>query len=327
MLHTRHASALTWRAAFLAVLLAGAAGPPADAADQLHIGIASPTFTFTPLQVGIDQGFFGRAGLEVDRQTFAGAAKLQQAMVANAADIALSGSTDFVYLVKGAPELAVAAFVGPPMGLGIIVADPKIRQWSDLRGKRIGVSSPSALTGWLALEFAHAQGWGSDGVNLVTLGGIVSAQGAALITGQVDAIASDTALGYELADKKQGRLLTASAAYVHDFVTNVTFASKTLMHDRPEVLRRFLAAWYETVAYMRSHKPETVAGSMAITGLTRSVTERQYDDSIAMFSTDGHITPTQLQKVAHAVTDVGMIETLPDLAPFYTDQFLPAKSS
>ena len=209
----------------LAAALALAFGAPARAAEPLRVGIASNTWTFAPLQLGIDQGIFAKAGLDVQMIVFAGAAKLQQGMVAGAADLAMSGSTDLVYLAKGAPEICVGGFVGLPEALGLIVTNGPIKTGADLRGKKIGVSSPSALTGWLGMEFGHAQGWPRDAITLVTLGGNVPTQAAALLTGQVDAIVSDTAVGYDLQSEGKGRLLMPSSAYVKNFVTNAIFTS------------------------------------------------------------------------------------------------------
>ena len=292
-------------------------------AATLRVGVASNTWTFTPLQVGIDQGIFRQAGLDLDTNIFAGAAKLQQAMVAGGADIALSGSTDLVYLVKGAPELCIGALVGPPMGLGLVVRNGPITKLADLRGKKLGVSSPSALTGWLGMEVAQSQGWPQDQITLVALGGNVPAQGAALLTGQVDAIVTDTALGDELQDRGQGHLMMPSSDYVHDFLTNAAFASRAVLDRRGDEVRRFMAGWYEAVRYMRGHKAETVTSALKISGLARSVVERQYERTITMFPTDGHITQAQLSLVAQAVVDVGMVDTKPDLTPFYSGAYLP----
>ena len=209
------------------------------------------------------------------------------------------------------------------MALGLVVREGPIRALADLKGKKIGVSSPAALTGWLAMELAHSQGWPGDAITLVTLGGSVPAQGAALLTGQVDAIVSDTALGDEFKDRGVGHLLAPSSAYVRDFVTNTAYASLAVIKDRPDELRRFLQAWYATVDYMRSHKAETVSSALKISGLSRGVVEHQYDETIGMFMTDGHISTSQLEHVAQAVVDVGMVDVRPDLAPFYTDRFLP----
>ena len=66
-----------------------------------------------------------------------------------------------------------------------------------------------------------------------------------------------------------------------------------------------------------------MASARRITGLPQGVTERQFDESLGMFSTDGHISDAQLKLVARAVVETGMIDRAPDLAAFYSSQFLP----
>jgi len=131
-------------------------------------------------------------------------------------------------------------------------------------------------------------------------------------------------VGYDLESRGQGRLLMPSSAYVKDFVTNVIYASTSLAKEHADTLRRFLAAYYEAARFARTHKQATVASGLKISGLPEAVVARQYDDTISMFSADGHITPAQLANVARAVVDVGMMDTKPDFAPFYDPQFLPA---
>ncbi len=310
-------------AAALCALLAG----PACAQESLRVGIASNTWTFAPLQVGIDHGQFAAHGLRIEPLVFAGAARLQQAMVGGAADIALSGSTDFAYLVKGAPEIVVGGFVRPPMGLGLIVADPAIRTVGDLKGRRIGVSSPSALTGWLAMELARSQGWPPEAIQLVSLGGVIAAQGAALVTGQVEAIFSDAALGYMLEQKGQGRVLLTAASFAPDFLTNVILAAKSTAATRPGAVRAFLAAWFDAVGWMQAHRAETVASARAITGLDESVVGREYDESLAMFTRGGAISTAELARVATAIADTGLTDRPADLGTYYSGAFLPPAAS
>jgi len=86
-----------WRASILAALGLAAlmlpvlGTPSAAAADaKLRVGkaIALP-FDFVPLDVGIQKGFFKKHGLDVEGTSFAGSAKLQQALAADAIDIGL----------------------------------------------------------------------------------------------------------------------------------------------------------------------------------------------------------------------------------------------
>jgi len=71
------------------ILLACALAAPARA-ETLRVGKAvGVAFSFVPLDVGIRQGLFAQNGIEIESTTFAGDARLQQAMAADGVDIAL----------------------------------------------------------------------------------------------------------------------------------------------------------------------------------------------------------------------------------------------
>ena len=58
-----------------ALALSGAA-----AAETIHAGTPSGrNFTFLPLRIGIEKGFFAKEGLDLEVTDFGGGAKLQQA--------------------------------------------------------------------------------------------------------------------------------------------------------------------------------------------------------------------------------------------------------
>src|SRR5258708_23343668 len=101
----------------LAAALAGAlACTAAQGAEPLRVGKAVPeAFSFTPLDIGIRKGFFGKNGVEVEASAFTGDAKLQQAMTANSIDMGIGSGPGMAFIVKGSPVKAVAAMARPPL--------------------------------------------------------------------------------------------------------------------------------------------------------------------------------------------------------------------
>ena len=308
--------------AALAALILGLA--PA-AAEPLRVGKAQPqAFSFVPLDVGIEKGLFKKYGLEVEGTGFAGGARLHQGMAAGAIDIALGSGPDLPFVLKGAPELAVAALAGPPLLLGIIVPyDGPVKSAEDLKGKKIGVASLSSLTGWLALELARQKGWGPNGVTPIALGGSFEGNVAAMKTGQVDAFIEASALGLQLEEKKEGRLLMPAADYVRDFHIHIIFASNKLTKEQPEALKSFLKGWFETISYMRQNKAETVAIAKRITGFDQAVEEREYDLVMPMFSVDGKFDQKGLATLRRSFVELGLLDKEPDMSTLYTERFLP----
>jgi NitT/TauT family transport system substrate-binding protein len=313
-------------AAAIAVL-AGALPSAAFAADKLRVGSPSvQSFSFLPLRVGTAHGFFAKHDIEPEEVTLNGSARLHQAMTAGSLDIALGAGPDLIFLVKGAPELAVANMAGPPLLMGVTVPyDSPAHTAGDLKGKRIGISTAGSLTQWLMLELARQKGWGADSLTYVTVGAELPNQVAALVTGQIDAVVSSSALGLELAEGKRGRLLFPASDIVHDFMIHAIFASEAMVRERPDAVRRFLQGWFETIAYMRSNKDETVRASQERTHFSTAVEAQQYDLVMPMFSTTGRFDPSALATIQRSFVDLKLIDKEPDLTKYCTERFLPAR--
>jgi ABC-type nitrate/sulfonate/bicarbonate transport system substrate-binding protein len=310
-------------ATVLALSLSLAPATPVLAADTIRVGTAAQGLLFVPLDVGIATGAYGKLGLDVQKLDFSGAAKLNQGMIAGATDIGLTGSTDFSFQVKGAPTRTVAAIVTSPADLGLSVGED-IRSVDDLKGKRVGVTQAGTLTYWLAVEFAHSQGWGEDGITTVPVGGHHADQLAAIVTGQVAGVMSHVELGMELAQQHRGRVLMDASDLVPGFMSNSITASTALIDNHPDVLRRFLKGWFETVAYMLAHEDESMSIASTATGMPKDLLQAEWHLVGHSFSRDGHITPQQMDQIATAITQIGLVSSKPDLSKYYDPQFLPS---
>jgi len=297
----------------------------AAAADKLVVGKAAPgAFSFVPPDIGREMGFFAKHGIEIETVGLSGSAKLHQAMAAGSIDIGVGAGSDMIFAVKGVPETAVANLAGPPLLLSFIVPwDSPVKTADDLKGKRMGVSTLNSLTQWLALELARQKGWGPDGLIFITVGAESAPQIAALVTGQIDALVSSTALGLSLAETHRGRDLMPTSSIVKDFMIHAIFASNRLIHDNPDAVRRFLAGWFETIAFMYANKDETVRMTRPITGFSEAIERQEYDIVMPMFSRDGKFEPKALAVLQRSFVELHLLDTTPDLSKYYTEAFLP----
>jgi ABC-type nitrate/sulfonate/bicarbonate transport system substrate-binding protein len=317
------------RALALATAFAVLAGPvaPAGAADRLRVGSPSvQSFSFLPLRIGMAAGFFAKYGVEVEEVTLNGSARLHQAMTAGSLDIALGAGPDLIFVVKGAPEIAVAHMAGPPLLMGVVVPyDSPVRTADELKGRRIGISTAGSLTQWLMLELARQKGWGPASLTYVTVGAELPNQVAALVTGQIDAVVSSSALGLELAETRRGRLLFPASDIVRDFMIHAIFASDRMARQNPDAVRHFLQGWFDSIAFMRSHKDETVRASRERTNFSLAVEEQQYDLVMPMFSSTGRFEPSALATLQRSFVELKLVDTEPDLTRYCTEAFLPAR--
>jgi len=301
--------------------------PAARAANKLRVGKAvAENWGNVPLDIGMQFGLFEKQGLEIEELIFAGGAKLAQAVTAGAVDIALSGGPDMVYVAKGAPEIAVGTIADTAAFMGISVGSQSTaRGIDDLKGKKIGVTSAGSTTYWLVDQLNRAKGWtGADMAIPVVIGGSPSAGFAGLKTGEIDADVGGTSTGYQLEEQNAGRLLLDCSEYVPSIELYVIFASTALVQQNPGAVRGFLKGWYDSVAFMKSHKAESVPIAAKVMGYTPRVAERMYDTLMAKFSTDGRFNPQAIEALRASFIDMKSLDAPSiDMSKFYTTAYLP----
>ena len=309
----------------LASVLAVAALAPAQAADTLRVGKSVlQNFGFVPLDVGMAQGLFKKEGVEVEPIIFSGGAKLAQAMVAGAVDIALSAGPAMAFTAKGAPYIAVATIDKSLKFMALNIGDKSpLRSVDGLKGKKIGVTSPGSLTYWIVGELNKSKGWtGADRATAVVIGGNPAAEYAALKTGHVAAAVGGIAVGYELEERHSGRLLAPVSDFVGPISMFVTFASKAILKTNPDAVGRFIKGWNATVAYMKSHRAETIAITSKVIGYAKPVSEKVYDELMPTFSDDGKFTKAALDRLFESFVALKRLDKSTDMSKLYDARFV-----
>lgn len=309
--------------ACVALALAMFAG--AAAADtKLRVGKAqAQQFAFVPVHIGVETGIFKRHGLDIEISNFGGDAKLLQALTADAIDIALGGGPTIAFVQKGTPMLGIAALADAPGTIMMVVLkDGPVKTEDDLKGRTVSVSTAGSLTYWLTKELSRSKGWGNDGIKIAPLG-TPTAQIAALKTGQIDGVVTETSSILRLEEEGVGRILVRFGNRIKDFHVHAAFASRKAIDGNPEAIRVFLAGWFESVRWMKDHKDQTVEIAARMADVPKTVAAKNYDEIMPVFSLDGRFRPKALEVLAGSFVDMGLLPDKPDMSKLYTEQFLP----
>jgi NitT/TauT family transport system substrate-binding protein len=313
-----------WAAGAIAVvfIFSGAA----SAQTTLRLGKAQANqFAFVPADVGVDTGIFKKHGIDLESSAFTGDAKEMQALTAGSLDIALGGGPAIATIVKGVPMKAVAAEANAPNTILLVVLkDGPIKTVDDLKGRTVSVSTAGSLTYWLTQQLSRAQGWGDDGIKIAPLGSSET-QIAALKTHQIDGVTTDGVTVYKFMETGDGRVLVKYGDRIKDFHVHVIYASDALIAGNPAALKAFLAGWFETIAYMRDHRQETIDIAVKHTGVSPTVAAASYDDTMPILSPDGRFSAKALDVLATSFVDTKALPSKPDMRTLYTEAFLPAK--
>lgn len=301
------------------------AARPGAAADHLDVGIPAPAYDFALLTVGIDAGLFTDQNFDVTPISLDGSAKLHQALIAGSIDIAMGAGTDFVFIAKGAPEKGIAAMAGPPNNMALIVAaNGPIKTVADLKGAKVGVSTVGSLTYWLAQQLSICEGWGPNGINIVSVGGM-QGEAAGLVSGNLQGGVGSLEGGLEMSDKGQGRVLLMFGDFVHPFLAHAIFATNKTITEHPDQIRRFLKAWFDTIAYSKTNKAQTIRFSQTVTHLNDANAEQVYLNETPMFSADGKFDLAAVDVVKKSLVDMGQVDKMPDNNDLFTEEFLPRR--
>ena len=310
--------------AALAALAAMMAAPSPAAADTLRVGKAGrEAFSFVPVDVGADVGIFKKHGLDLEISSFGGEARLQQGMAADSVDIGLSSGPGLAFIVKGSPIKGIAAMAGPPLLFALMVrTDDAVKTVADLKGKKVGVSTVGSVTSWIASEVSRQNGWGFDGITQVPIGDDAS-RIAALRTRSLDAAIVNLAVAINFVQRGEGRVLLRFNDLLKDFHVHVIFATDKAIAAKPETLGRFLQGWFDTIAFMRANKAETVAIASEVTHKDGAINARVYDELMPMFSDTGRFDAAALATLAKSYVELQLLPAEPDMRRLYSEAFLP----
>jgi NitT/TauT family transport system substrate-binding protein len=308
----------------LAGLFCLAALSPSLGAEVLRVGSDAPTsIPDCSTDIGLEHGIFARHGLDVETSTFFGASKGQPALIGGVIDVETGAGSEMAFIVKGAPELAVAKTVGAPADMAIAVRpDSKITDLSQLRGGKVAISNPGGTTEWLAKQVMKREHFAPNELTIVSAGDAAS-ESAVLRTRQVDAAVLDAVTAYSLETKGDARVLMSFGSIAPDFVRGVILARTELIEKRPEVLRAFLAAWFESAHVMLTNEDDAVACILRKIGGDPAVAHRVYHIVQTEMSPTGRFEPQALDALAQSFVDTGVLPGKPDMSKLYTEAFLP----
>lgn len=317
---------LAIRATISAILVVLLSAGKAHALDQLIVGRSVATaVTFTPLEIGERAGIWKRNGLALTIISFSGDAQLQQALTAGTVQIGLGSGPALAFLAKGVPAKAIAALGGRPYNICLVISRASgIDSIEGLKGRQIGVTTLGSLSHWLVLETSRRYGWkGRDALVPVPLGS-QRAQLAALSRGQITGYVTTAEEGFTDVLDGRGRIVLNYGDMLENFITHVCFARDDLIARHPDVARRFLLGWLETIDYMKAHQAQSVQLAAALLSLKPAVVAKSFPDEMATLSTNLAFEPRALAVLSRSFTDLGLLPKTPDMAQLYTNRFIPA---
>jgi ABC-type nitrate/sulfonate/bicarbonate transport system substrate-binding protein len=88
------------------------------------------------------------------------------------------------------------------------------------------------------------------------------------------------------------------------------------------VVKRFLAAWFETVAYVKANKAKSVEISARVLKSTPEIIGRAYDEQISMMQDNGKFDPDAIALIKKSLVEMEILEKAPPDDKMFTTKFV-----
>src|SRR5579871_1319648 len=283
----------------LAALTAGSAAARAE--DTLKVAIGQRgVFENAISELGQAQGIFAKHGLKLEILYTQGSGESQQAVISGAVDIGIGVGTlgTFSAFAKGAPIRVIGATMKGAYEFWYVPADSAIRSFKDATGKTVAYSTNGSSTNLMVNALAQQNG---VRVQPVATGSPVATLTQAM-SKQIDVGWSAAPIGIDQLNKGQIRIIAHGSdvpAFAGQTVRFV-LANADALKKNPEVFRRYMAAYRETLDWMYAD-PAAIKAYAAWAKISEDVARHTRDDFIPKANADPDVVAGLDEAMADAV--------------------------
>jgi NitT/TauT family transport system substrate-binding protein len=223
--------------------------------DPINIGVAGPAITLIYAYIAQDAGLWKKHGLDGQVVLFEAGSTLAQVARAGEVKFAInSAPATIASRVGGAETVIVAASVNTlPYS---VVTTKGITRWSDLKGKKIGISRFGSGTDTAIRLVCKRFGLDAAKDLVILQGGTQPTRLQALLAGSLDATLVSPPLDFTA--KKQGlNILVNIADLGIPYPQLIIETNDRFNRENPQIVKNFLKGFLEGVRYVATHKDET----------------------------------------------------------------------
>jgi NitT/TauT family transport system substrate-binding protein len=314
----------------IAAVCTASVSVPAVAADSVTFRLDWKIYgTHAPFFIAQKKGFFKAQGLNVEIKEGNGSSKVVKLMGTGGDTFAFAaGGSTLQGVTRGIPIKSVYGIMQKSPLAVISLAESKIAKPQDLIGKTVSTSGGGSGTAFFG-AFLRANAIASDKVQLAALGR--GGRNRALMAGKVAGM-----LGYSVTEvpklKSKGFKVTVMhfADWGMNTVANGIIVNTKTIKENPGLIKRFLKAITQGIAYAKAHPDEAVAHMHKLFPLSKPANlRRELDLTFAMLANEntkgkplGWQSEKDWNRTQNVLSKNGLIKKNMSIGNYYTNEFI-----
>jgi NitT/TauT family transport system substrate-binding protein len=253
---------------------------------RLTLGIPLDAASFTPVYVAAARTW-KQQGLDIELISFRGDAEVAQALAGNSVDLSLQSLDGLINLIN-AGQPVQGFYAGFYQSDFAWLAQPKIKQWKDLKGGTAGVSTYGSLTDQLTRYILKRNGLEPEKDVQIVQAGTTASMLAALKAGRL-ALAILSPPFKWMAQEAGFTRLGAQMDIAPQWPKHAYLAKTRLIEENPNTLRAFLRAHVAALRLARAEPAATIDILIERLKWTKDYAQRAYAETMPAYDERGRL--------------------------------------
>ncbi|GAB2916004.1 ABC transporter substrate-binding protein [Paraburkholderia jirisanensis] len=238
---------------------------------DIHLAAAGVGLPYLPFVIASSRGYFAQQGLHVDIGVYSGGAKALQALLGGSADVVAGAYSNTITMAAKGQHLVsfVTQADCPGFVFGVAkTSHDKIKSFADLKGKRVGVSSPGSSFHMGVDYLLSKSKLKPEDVVIIGVGSSSGAIAAAR-NGQVDALMTNDPVATVLEDSGDMVPLVqmrdeagTRAALGGDYPEAAVYSTKEFVAQHPATVQAITNAIVQAEQWLAQATPDQVADAV-----------------------------------------------------------------
>lgn len=273
-----------------------------------------------PLTAGLARGVFKEHGINLEMTTANTSDIATSALISGRADLGLVQASYVVSADAAGANMTIIGNVLDQLDYHIITAKG-ITSLNQLAGKKMADPGPNNGNTAAMKAVMDKAGIGAAKLTYVTVGAQSSIL-AAIEANQAQVGLLVAPFTFEAAAHGLNDLGTI-VKYLPNNTAAVIAGVSTALQQKPNTIRNFLAALYESSKWVKAHPTAAIAILQKADDMTPAVAKESYDAVDDFYSTNGVVSKSGLETWIQVALKYGVMNKPVSVSSVYTDKYLP----